>query len=77
MTIGVKVYTWLDAAKAALEESGDGDRLPPLARGGRGDAGDLLAVLSQRLAPDGGCAAQARALRPVSTARARRASSHS
>ncbi len=51
VTIGVKVYTWLDAAKAALEECGEeiGFRRSVEADGEMQD--DLLAVLSQRLAP--------------------------
>jgi JmjC domain len=51
LTIGVKVYTWLDAAKAALEECGTdiGFRRSVPANGEMRD--DLLAVLAERLAP--------------------------
>ena len=51
LTIGVKVYTWLDAAKAALDECGTdaGFRRSVPADGEMRD--DLLAVLAERLAP--------------------------
>lgn len=51
LTIGVKVYTWLDAAKAALYECGTdaGFRRSVPADGEMRD--DLLAVLAERLAP--------------------------
>ena len=50
LTIGVKVYTWLDAAKAALDECGTdaGFRRSVPADGEMRD--DLLAVLAERLA---------------------------
>jgi hypothetical protein len=49
ITVGVNVYTWLDAFKAALGECEDdlGFRRSP-----EGDAGDLLDVLRARLDPD-------------------------
>jgi hypothetical protein len=52
LTIGVKVYTWLDAMKAALEDCEDdvGFRRSVPAGGELQD--DLLAVLSERLTPD-------------------------
>jgi hypothetical protein len=51
LTIGVKVYTWLDAVKAALEDCGDdvGFRRSVPADGEMQD--DLLAALSDRLLP--------------------------
>jgi Cupin superfamily protein len=51
LTIGVKVYTWLDAAKAALDECGTdvGFRRSVPADGEMRD--DLLDVLAERLAP--------------------------
>jgi hypothetical protein len=51
LTVGVKVYTWLDAVKAALEDCGDdvGFRRSVPADGEMRD--DLLAALSERLAP--------------------------
>jgi len=51
LTIGVKVYTWLDAARAALEECGTdlGFRRSVPADGEMRD--DLLAALAERLAP--------------------------
>jgi hypothetical protein len=51
LTIGVKVYTWLDAAKAALEECGsDVDFRRSVPADGEMQA-DLLAALSERLGP--------------------------
>ncbi len=52
LTIGVKVYTWLDAAKAALEDCADevGFRRSVPAGGEMQD--DLLGTLSERLSPD-------------------------
>ena len=51
LTIGVKVYTWLEAAQAALAECGDelGFRRSVAADGGVRD--DLLSVLAERLSP--------------------------
>ena len=51
LTIGVKVYTWLEALKAALEECGDeaGFRRSVPADGEM--QADLLAALSERLSP--------------------------
>lgn len=52
LTIGVKVYTWMDAVKAALETCGDdiGFRRSVPADGEM--QADLLEVLSERLSPD-------------------------
>jgi hypothetical protein len=52
LTIGVKVYTWLDAVKAALEDSGDelGFRRSVPANGDMQE--DLLSALSERLGPE-------------------------
>jgi JmjC domain len=52
LTIGVKVYTWLEAVKAALEECGDelGFRRSVPADGEL--RADLLAALSERLFPE-------------------------
>jgi len=51
LTIGVKVYTWLDAVQAAVEACRDdvGFRRSVPADGGMRD--DLLAALNERLAP--------------------------
>src|SRR5262245_42946016 len=52
LTIGVKVYTWLDAVQTALEQCRDdvGFRRSVPADGAMRD--DLLAALGERLAPD-------------------------
>jgi ribosomal protein L16 Arg81 hydroxylase len=49
ITLGVNVYTWLDAFKAALVECGDD---VSFRRSPDGDAEELLEALSARLAPD-------------------------
>jgi JmjC domain len=51
LTVGVKVYTWLDAVKAALDECGDeiGFRRSVPADGEM--QADLLAALAERLSP--------------------------
>jgi hypothetical protein len=64
ITVGVNVYTWLDAFKAALGESEDDVHFR---RSPDGDAEDLLEALSARLAPDEVSSRQRRKL--VSTRR--------
>jgi ribosomal protein L16 Arg81 hydroxylase len=64
ITVGVNVYTWLDAFKAALGECEDDVHFR---RSPDGDAGDLLEALGARLAPDEVSARQRRKL--VSTRR--------
>ena len=49
LTVGVNVYTWLDAFKAALDECGDDDAFRRSAGGGSPDA--LLERLGARLSP--------------------------
>jgi bifunctional lysine-specific demethylase and histidyl-hydroxylase NO66 len=64
ITVGVNVYTWLDAFKAALGECEDDVHFR---RSPDGDAEDLLEALGARLAPDEVSARQRRKL--VSTRR--------
>jgi bifunctional lysine-specific demethylase and histidyl-hydroxylase NO66 len=64
ITVGVNVYTWLDAFKAAL---GDCEDDVQFRRSPDGDAEDLLEALGARLAPDEVSARQRRKL--VSTRR--------
>jgi bifunctional lysine-specific demethylase and histidyl-hydroxylase NO66 len=64
ITVGVNVYTWLDAFKAALRDCEDDVHFR---RSPDGDAEDLLEALSARLAPDQVFARQRRKL--VSTRR--------
>jgi lysine-specific demethylase/histidyl-hydroxylase NO66 len=59
ITVGVNVYTWLDAFKAALGECEDDLHFR---RSPDGDAEDLLEALSARLAPDEVSARQRRKL---------------
>ena len=49
ITVGVNVYTWLDAFKAALEECGDD---VAFRRSSNGDVDDLVELLRERLAPE-------------------------
>jgi hypothetical protein len=49
VTVGVNVYTWLDAFKAAVEESGEDVEFR---RSPDGDAGDLVERLRARLEPE-------------------------
>jgi hypothetical protein len=51
LTIGVKVYTWLDAAKTALQECGDELDFRRSVAGDGEMPADLLAVLAERLSP--------------------------
>jgi cupin superfamily protein len=53
LTIGVKVYTWLDAAKAALEECGDELVFRRSVTADGEMPADLLDVLAERLSPAG------------------------
>jgi ribosomal protein L16 Arg81 hydroxylase len=64
ITVGVKVYTWLDAFKAALGECEDDVRFR---RSADGDADELLEALREQLDPDDVAARQRRKL--VSTRR--------
>jgi hypothetical protein len=49
LTIGVSVYTWLDAFKAALDDLGDD---PDFRRSPDGDGDELVERLRQRLGPE-------------------------
>jgi ribosomal protein L16 Arg81 hydroxylase len=64
ITVGVNVYTWLDAFRAALGECGDDVRFR---RSPDADADDLIEILRARLDPDEVSARQRRKL--VSTRR--------
>jgi ribosomal protein L16 Arg81 hydroxylase len=52
VTIGINVYTWLDAVKAALEECADDLDFRREAPGERDVADELLARVQERLAPE-------------------------
>jgi hypothetical protein len=52
VTIGVNVYTWLDAVKAAVEECADDVDFRREAPGERDVADELLARVQERLAPE-------------------------
>ncbi len=65
LTIGVKVYTWLDAAKAALDECGTDAWLPAVRAGRRGDAGRPACGAGRAARSRGGCGAQAPAVPQV------------
>ena len=52
LTIGVKLYTWLDAAQAALEDCADELEFRRSVKDGSEMPGDLLDLLRSRLSPE-------------------------